>query len=389
MIDILKEAHQNCCITFDCWTNSHRHICYITFTYHYINASWKLVSTVLKTTFFEAPHTAVRIRDVFKELLSEYGLTDKKVCCVTDGGGNMKLACTYLNVKRLACVAHQINRLITYDLLQKNRKRVQPICDLIEKLRKIQRSLIYKYGELSKIYKKDRNDSIFTLLEQLETMDQEWTASENFIDIDEDIDNGAFNGMKAFSIVRWSCIYSLVKCHRDYISTIKKCLEDNYKHDLVLNLTEVKLLDKVTQLLECFHNITKYIQGNMYPTQNVLPLIYSEAKRHLNEILSNEKVWSNDDICSNEESVIVVAAKILLENLESRMELTPVSIVAAIVDPSLQHLPIIDQWLQKKSIKVLDHRLFLLRNNNLLFFVHRSHTSIDCSPGLQRDGNMY
>lgn len=353
LIDSLKSAGQHACITFDSWTDSHKRKSYLTFTYHFIDKNWKMFSTVLKTGHFEAPHTAQRTKEMFNKLLQEFELQDKKIICVTDGGSSMKSACNLIKVKRLTCVAHQINRLIQFDLLEKNGHQIQPICDLIEKLRKIQRTLIYRFDQLSKIYKRDQNEKVFQMLENLETIDEHWTASEQF---DANPDVGSFNGMKSFSTVRWSCVYMLVKSHRDYLSTIKKCLEDNYKHELVLNLNEVQLLNGVVKLLECFHKFTKIIQGNNYPTQNILPLLVSEAQHTLKNIIKEYEmpILENNSLddefeLGSDGSVIATAAKILLENIDKRMELTSDAIVAAILDPAMQHLPIIDEWLQKNS----------------------------------------
>lgn len=359
LIDSLKNAQQHGCITFDSWTDSHKRISYLTFTYHFIDKNWKMFNTVLKTVYFEAPHTAQRIREMYNKMLEEFKLLDKKLITVTDGGSNVKSACNLIKVKRLSCVAHQINRLIQFDLFEKNAQQIKPICDLIEKLRKIQRSLIYKFDQLSNIYKRDQNEKVFLMLENLETIDEYWTASEQFVD---NVDVGSFNGIKSFNTVRWSCVYILVKFHRDYLNTVKKCLEDNYKHELVLNLSEVQLLNGLVKLLECFHDFTKIIQGNSYPTQNILPLLVSEAQRTLKNIIDEYEISAiennsldNETELGYDGSVIATGAKILLENIDKRMELTPVSIVAAIVDPAMQHLPIIDEWLQKNSMSLISY----------------------------------
>lgn len=359
LIDCLKMAQLHGAMTFDCWTDSHKRVSYITFTYHFIDKDWNIFNTVLKTAHFEAPHTSQRIKEFYFNVLNEFHLKNKKILCITDGGSNVKTACTLSKVRRLNCMAHQINRLIQFDLLDKKKDEVKPFCEVIEKLRKIQRALIYKYDELKRIYEKDQNERIFVMLEHMEAIDEDWAASEQCIDSCDTASNGSYNGLKSFSVVRWSCVHNLVRFHSDYASTIHKCLQDNARYELILTKNETEHISELIELLKVFHTFTKFIQGNTYPTQNLLPIFYTEVETSLKNIVeqySNGDVIDNDigsfiadDILVNEEPVIVKAAKILLDNIESRLELTAESIVAAIVDPAMQHLQIIDRWLRKNS----------------------------------------
>lgn len=350
LLHFLEKTPANGVITFDSWTDSHKRIGYITFTYHFINDEWKMHSTVLKTTYFEHPHTAVNIRTHITRLLDEYHLQDKNIIFVTDGGGNVKAACKLLKKKRLNCVAHQLNRLIQYDLMDKNKFRIEPIITLIEKLRKIQRALIYKYEQLKNIYERDKHEQIFLMLEQLEVIEEEWTCNEQFID-GIDFDVGSFNGLKSFSTIRWGCIYILVKFHRDYLGIVKKCLQDNERYELILNVNETCLLSHLVDLLEVFQTITKFIQGDSYATHNLLPVFYTEAEVALKKIIAKHSIDINDNVIMSGESTIRIAAEILLTNLANRLEITAESICAAIVDPAMQHLAIIDEWLQKHGKK--------------------------------------
>lgn len=359
LINCLKISQQHGAMTFDCWTDSHKRVSYITFTYHFIDKDWSIFNTVLKTAHFEAPHTSQRIKEFYCKVLDEFHLKNKNILCITDGASNVKTACTLLKVRRLNCMAHQINRLIQFDLFDKQKHAVKPFCEIIDKLRKIQRALIYKYDELTNIYDKDQNERIFVMLEHMEAIDEDWTASEQCIDSCDIANNGSFNGLKSFSVVRWSCIYNLVKFHLDYASTIHKCLQDNSKYELILTKNELEHISELVELLKVFHTFTKFIQGNTYPTQNLLPIFYTEVETSLKNIVEhysnkddNDNYFESfiaDDLNPNEDPVIVKAAKILLDNIESRLELTSESIVAAIIDPAMQHLPIIDRWLRKNS----------------------------------------
>lgn len=356
----LQTAPSHGAITFDTWTDSHRRVGYITFTYHFINDEWDMFSTVLKTTHFEYPHNAEHIKTHLCRLLEEYRLNDKNIVYVTDGGSNVKSVCTLLKTKRLNCLAHQLNRLIQFDMLDKNKTILKPIVDLLEKLRKIQRALVYKHEELCKIYRRDRDEQIFVILEQFELIEEYWNTNEHFIDGIES-NMGSFNGIKSFNTIRWSCIYLMVKFHHDHMGTIKKCLQDNERYELILGPDELTLLANLVGLLEVFHTITKFIQGDSYATYNLLPIFYSEAERSLKNIIENFNTNIEDE--DQNEPTILTAAKILLSNLEKRLEITPESIVAAIVDPAMQHLPLIDEWLRKRGMKKFIFAFFMLINN--------------------------
>lgn len=121
LIDCLKNAQQHGAMTFDCWTDSHKHISYITFTYHFIDNNWNIFNTVLKTAHFEAPHSSQRIKEFYCKVLDEFHLKNKNILSITDGGSNVKTACTLMKLRRLGCIAHQVNRLIQYDLLDKKK----------------------------------------------------------------------------------------------------------------------------------------------------------------------------------------------------------------------------------------------------------------------------
>lgn len=50
------------------------------------------------------------------------------------------------------------------------------------------------------------------------------------------------------------------------------------------------------------------------------------------------------------DGVIADAAGILLQNLERRLPITEELVAAAILDPSIQHLEVIDEWLDMKKL---------------------------------------
>lgn len=73
---------------------------------------------------------------------------------------------------------------------------------------------------------------------------------------------------------------------------------------------------------------------------NTMVLFYTEIEDRLKQI----KLFNTDEIIDK-------AADILLENLPKRFELHNDYIAAALIDPRIQHLEIVDRWIREKGIK--------------------------------------
>lgn len=117
---------------------------------------------------------------------------------------------------------------------------------------------------------------------------------------------------------------------------VKKVLQDGECYELILNRTELALLEGLVNLLEVFNVFTKFIQGQEYATINTVALFRSEITDHLEKI----KLFSVD-------SVICKAVDILLDALDKRLPVDNDMIGSALLDPRMHALPIIKQWLDE------------------------------------------
>lgn len=212
LIKTLKDVPKRGYITFDTWTDSYRKHSYCTYTYHYLQ-NWKMFNTVLKTARFDHPHTGGTLRDNFRLMIKEYNLEDKKIIPITDGGSNVKKCCELLNLQRFGCIAHSCNRLIQHDLLENKDPEIKPIKDVISKIRRTQRSLVYRFSEMKALHDKDKHDTLFLMLEEFNELETEWDCEEQFCDMLEETDRGNFDGLKSMSRIRWTCIEKTIKCH--------------------------------------------------------------------------------------------------------------------------------------------------------------------------------
>lgn len=216
VIEFLGSAPENGHITFDAWTDNHKKLSYITYTYHFIDKSWKMRSTVLKTSYFPHPHRASDLVEDFKKMRKEFELEAKCLTAVTDGGSNVKKCTELLDILRLGCVAHSCNRLIQHDLLNCEEIEINELKNVIAKMKKVQRALIYKFEQLKSIHERDQQIKIRLIIDELCELNDICEADDRYgeyIDsIDESTSSASFGGLKSKSSVRWCCTEKLSKC---------------------------------------------------------------------------------------------------------------------------------------------------------------------------------
>lgn len=216
-----------CAVTSDAWTDNFRHLGYSTYTHHYINDRWVLKHRILKTSNIEGRHTAERIRDEFENMTKEFEISDKHIVCVTDKAANMKKAVRLLNRKHFPCIGHKVNLVIRKDLM--GAPDMQPLRDIVSKIRKIQKKLLYRHSQLKEIDDNDKQTKLLLLIEQMSETEQAINAEVQFGNqandelwddesFDKEIQQNAFSGLKSMSNVRWSVVYKLIKSFMDHSS---------------------------------------------------------------------------------------------------------------------------------------------------------------------------
>lgn len=220
------EFPEHCAITSDAWTDNYVHLSYSTYTHHYIDDNWQLKHRVLKTGLSDGRHTAENIRNQFIEMKQEFGLMDKKIVCVTDSAANMKKAVRLLGLHHIPCIAHSVNLLVQKDLMMN--AAMQPLRDILTKVRKIQKKLMYKHMELKNMNEQDQQKKLFLFIDEVseieEAINAEFQFNSSTCDTEYDVDeqfptsSSSFTGLKSLSLVRWCCIYKLIKCFLEHLS---------------------------------------------------------------------------------------------------------------------------------------------------------------------------
>ena len=98
-------------LTTDLWS-SRTTQGYITVTCHFISSDWKLSSIVLDTLPVDGAHTAENLAAELMSVASEWGITDKIVCLVTDNASNIVAAVRLNGWKHMPCFAHTLNLVV-------------------------------------------------------------------------------------------------------------------------------------------------------------------------------------------------------------------------------------------------------------------------------------
>lgn len=264
LVNILTTAPEHATITFDCWTDSAKHNAYVTYTYHYMH-DWSIRTVVLKTAMLSKPHTGERLQENFEEMIREYDLSSKRITVVTDGGSNVVKACRLMNISRFGCIAHILHNVITRDLMKNT--SMHTIVDLMAHIRQVQRKLTYKHAELKAIYEAERQQELWSLLEEFEengmitdihcsysmfnichmcvknniysVTEQLFDATDRFeLGISDTVDNGDsidaflnqsnnFSGLISFNRIRWGCLLKTARSHLDNFGNFFSIVEFN------------------------------------------------------------------------------------------------------------------------------------------------------------------
>ena len=95
-------------VTTDFWTDK-RLNSYLCLTGHFINAEFKMVSTILAFTVFHNRHTGDHIAEAIKKELVSLGVYDKVKTITCDGASNVQKSFESLLPKRIQCWAHKLH----------------------------------------------------------------------------------------------------------------------------------------------------------------------------------------------------------------------------------------------------------------------------------------
>lgn len=222
LVNSLEKAPKHGVIAFDAWTDRFRKHSYCTFTYHFMS-EWSMNSIILKTSRFDHPHTGQSLKDFLVLTVNEYSINEKYLIGISDGGSNVIKCLELLHIQRIGCMAHSCNRLIVHDLM--NNEKMSPFRNILDKLKKGQRKLCFKYTELKQKAENDRQMKLLLMLEELCNMyevsikEEQFVDDADFLQLEMEFSNeledtsNSFRGLYSSNPIRWSCLYNTIECH--------------------------------------------------------------------------------------------------------------------------------------------------------------------------------
>ncbi|XP_071793267.1 E3 SUMO-protein ligase ZBED1-like [Asterias amurensis] len=108
--------------TTDLWSGENLQP-YLSYTVHFVDEKWALLSRCLQTSYMPENHTGENIASAMKGTLTAWGLREEKqICLTTDNGTNMIAAAEANKWTRLSCFGHNLNLAVTNSM--KNDRRI-------------------------------------------------------------------------------------------------------------------------------------------------------------------------------------------------------------------------------------------------------------------------
>jgi hypothetical protein len=286
---LIEDTCVTATITTDLWTSRSKEG-YIGVTCHWLSPDFEPIDILLAIEKMPYPHTNEIILNYLKNLVDEFGLSNKIICGVTDNGSNMQKAFDrWEGVERLPCTAHtlqlSINKaLVTIKPYVKRFKRLVKFFSTSpkqsERLDKAQIEIASRecqeleYPQLIHFYDIDENDDD--------------DGNGNYDDNDLEMEKFPSNNVKVLrniasvktrwnsSYISWSRLLKLRKSIQWLADTLpyeanndskkdarrlKQCLLQDYEWDLI---------EKILLLLKPFEEATTFFSGEQYPTLSLM-----------------------------------------------------------------------------------------------------------------------
>ena len=244
--EIFREV-KNLSITADCWSDK-KNRSYLAVTAHWINREFHSAHALLDLKPLVQSHTAVYLRQVIEEVVSNVTGEDVLIhVSVGDGAANSSLALSdFAGVEKfLWCVAHRLHLVVSR------------ASDLIH----------LKIEDVRSIMKSVRNSS---------TLRQAVLARSRLQSI---ID----------CPTRWSSLYLMLKRFREIYPVLLDLASGEFAHVQLPSPHVVQSVALFVTLLKPFHDVTKLCQATEYPTLFQVPLWLRYLKKSLQEFGSQHR----------------------------------------------------------------------------------------------------
>ncbi|KAK7130430.1 hypothetical protein R3I93_019921 [Phoxinus phoxinus] len=229
-------------MTTDIWTEDYHKLSYLTITCHFVTRSFKMISTVLTTVAFplEEAKTGENIRREIIRLLTEYGLDMtllNKVVWVTDQGSNIISALR--PYRRLDCQDHVYNTVMRHALDPTQLAQDAPtVADTLQATKALVK-YVKKSGMAALLSK--------TVIQMADT--------------------------------RFSTVYLTLNSVRSVYQELREKLNERAEGRRI-DAISPDVLDFLIEFLQPFYDAQRELEGDQYPTINLVFLWFERLKRH-------------------------------------------------------------------------------------------------------------
>jgi len=336
----LSSAINDCCFTFDMWTDNYRHRNYICFTLHFIDHDFQLKSITLANKLVIGKHTAEKILFHLDIVKDEFNLRNKNNYIVSDSAANMRKAAKISNTENHLCSGHALHNLVVVDGVKKN----SIVSDLIGKTREIVKTLKYKFSDLEKEINIEQQKVLLAIdnaSEYLEMEDNDPLSLNEFNDLDKneesysqsyELNQNRLKTPKLDVPTRWHSSLLMLESINYNRSAINTLLGRLGKDNVKLSISEWETIGELVRFLKKIEKIVEILSSEKICTINLVLLFRSELKMHLN---SNE----------NDSLVIKLMKNRMLDNFDHRFPMTDLLVIASLLDPRFQNLDTVKEYL--------------------------------------------
>ena len=230
-------------MTTDMWTDDYRKVSYMTITCHYVMPDFQIKSKVLSTPMFpqEDSKTGANIcRELQKNLVTVLKFDPSvmsKVVWVTDQGSN--IICALRQYRRLDCQDHVYNTVLKHALDINELSKIAPaVCNTLQAVKKV-----VKYAKQSGL----ASQLSKTVLQMGDT--------------------------------RFSTVYLTLKSIQDVYGELVEKLESRGEGQKMTDVSP-DIVNFLVSFLERFYDAQREMEGELYPTLNLVVLWHGRLKSH-------------------------------------------------------------------------------------------------------------
>ena len=299
-------------LTSDCWT-SRVNQSYISVTAHFlkVKSDWQFEHFVLKSKELPGSHTAKHLAEAIKECLDGWEIHDTQISCVTiDNASNIvKAVDQILQWPHLPCFGHTLNLAVRAGLAKPRVHQVVSKCSHIV--------TYFRRSSKATYVLKEKQIALglpqHSMIQDVET--------------------------------RWNSTYNMLERICEQQASICASLVDLKRVDLMLQDGDVKIMEKLVEILKPFFQITETICGENYTT-------VSSIKPLLHHLLNTALDSRSDDL-----GTIKQLKEAVKQNLQQRYqdsETAKLLDIACFLDPRFKELPflsVVEQTTQHNLVR--------------------------------------